>query len=189
MNVYDFDNTIYDGESVLDFYLFTLRRQPRLIKYLFVVFKTLIRYKLCLVSEEEFTSLIQKYAQAYLSELKDIDCAVKDFWDKHQHKIKSFYLAQKKEDDVICSASVDFLLAELMKRIGVQNVLATSVDKETGELHHICFRKTKAKLFRFFYPNAEVDCFYTDSENDAEMMKLAKKTYLVRGETIRFKER
>ena len=42
MNVYDFDNTIYDGESVFDFYHYSVRKQPKLIRYLFdgsVVFK------------------------------------------------------------------------------------------------------------------------------------------------------
>ena len=29
MRVFDFDNTIYDGESVIDFYLFSLRRNPK----------------------------------------------------------------------------------------------------------------------------------------------------------------
>ena len=47
MNVYDFDNTIYDGESVFDFYLYSVRRQPKLIRYLFVVVKAFFKYNLC----------------------------------------------------------------------------------------------------------------------------------------------
>lgn len=33
MRVFDFDNTIYDGESVIDFYLFSLRRNPKVARY------------------------------------------------------------------------------------------------------------------------------------------------------------
>lgn len=31
MNVYDFDNTIYDGDSSIDFYFFVLRKKPSII--------------------------------------------------------------------------------------------------------------------------------------------------------------
>ena len=53
MNVYDFDNTIYDGESVFDFYLYSVRRQPKLIRYLFVVVKAFLKYKFCEQSERD----------------------------------------------------------------------------------------------------------------------------------------
>ena len=32
MNVYDFDKTIYKGDSTLDFYFFCLRKKPIIIK-------------------------------------------------------------------------------------------------------------------------------------------------------------
>lgn len=184
MNVYDFDNTIYDGESVFDFYLYSVRKQPRLIKYLFVVVKSLVRYKLCRITVEEFKQLAEKYAQRYVSQLKNIDFLIKDFWDRNQHKIKSYYLAQSKEDDVIISASIDFLLEELFSRIGIKNYIATQVDKSTGEVRQICYRKNKADLFREQYPDAVVQNFYTDSKNDVAMMGLAKHTYFVKGNSI-----
>ena len=31
MNVYDFDKTIYDGDSTVDFYLFSLRRHKKIL--------------------------------------------------------------------------------------------------------------------------------------------------------------
>ena len=34
MNVFDFDNTIYDGESAIDFFLYYLKKDPKLIRYL-----------------------------------------------------------------------------------------------------------------------------------------------------------
>ena len=32
MNVYDFDKTIYDGDSSVDFYKFSLKRHPKLAR-------------------------------------------------------------------------------------------------------------------------------------------------------------
>ena len=33
MNVYDFDKTIYDGDSTIDFYLFSIKKDFTLIRY------------------------------------------------------------------------------------------------------------------------------------------------------------
>ncbi len=33
MRVFDFDNTIYNGESVFDFYLFSIKYNPKVAKY------------------------------------------------------------------------------------------------------------------------------------------------------------
>ena len=52
MNVYDFDNTIYDGESTFDFYAFCVRKDISMLKSAFVVVKTLIEYKLCRIDEK-----------------------------------------------------------------------------------------------------------------------------------------
>ena len=61
VNVYDFDGTVYDGESTLDFYLYCVRRHPKAIKYIFVVLWSFIKYKLCLVSENELMFLAKRY--------------------------------------------------------------------------------------------------------------------------------
>lgn len=34
MNAYDFDNTIYKGDSTLDFYFFCVKQTPKIVKYL-----------------------------------------------------------------------------------------------------------------------------------------------------------
>ena len=133
---------------------------------------------------EEFEKIAEKHAQNYLSQLKDIDFYIKDFWDRNQHKIKHFYLCSRREDDVIISASIGFLLEELFSRIGVKNYLATEVDKTTGEVQKICYRKNKVWLFHSRFPGAEIENFYTDSKNDAAMMQIANRTYMVRGEDL-----
>ena len=34
MDVYDFDGTIYDGDSSIDFYLFCLKKNIKLLRYI-----------------------------------------------------------------------------------------------------------------------------------------------------------
>ncbi len=184
MNVYDFDNTIYQGESTFDFYLFTVKRQPELISYFFVVIKTLIKYKLCLLDKEEFIRLAEKYAADYLSKLKDRDETVRAFWNKNECKIKSFYLKQKRADDVIISATPDFLLRELFSRLDIQNYIATKIHLESGKIIEACFQSNKVTLFKEKFPDASIDAFYTDSKNDLPIMCLAKKAYMVKGNRV-----
>lgn len=189
MNVYDFDNTIYDGESVFDFYLYSVRKQPGLVTYMFAVVKALIKYKLCRMSEEEFQESVKKYAKRYLDQVRNLDELICTFWDKNQHKVKDFYKAQQREDDVIISASVDFLLAELFSRIGIQHFIASKVDRATGDLVQMCYQKNKVALFKQNFPNAQIENFYTDSKNDVSMMQLAERVYMVKGNHIRLMDR
>lgn len=43
MRVFDFDNTIYNGESVFDFYLFSIRYNPTVVKYMPIVVFNLVK--------------------------------------------------------------------------------------------------------------------------------------------------
>lgn len=83
MNVYDFDNTLYDGESTFDFFFFCLSKNPRLLKYAFVVLCTFARYKMCLVSEEKMLSLCEKYVKSFLKDCPNVTEYIKEFWDKN----------------------------------------------------------------------------------------------------------
>ena len=46
MRVFDFDNTIYNGESVFDFYLFSIKYNPKVAKYVPLAVFNLFKYKL-----------------------------------------------------------------------------------------------------------------------------------------------
>ena len=45
MNVYDFDNTIYEGESGVDLFLGYLKKEPRLLAKLPMAIKCIFQYK------------------------------------------------------------------------------------------------------------------------------------------------
>ena len=83
MRVFDFDNTIYDGESVIDFYLFSLRRNPKVARYVPVVLYHLLRYKLGRTTMADLEQAGRKHAAQYLSSFDDPEGLVRDFWDGH----------------------------------------------------------------------------------------------------------
>ena len=185
MNVYDFDNTIYDGESVFDFYMFCVKSQPRLAKYMFVVLKCFIKYKLCRMTVDEFIEKSEKYALTLLSELEDLDGKIDKFWKKNAHKIKPFYDKLHRPDDIVISASFDFLIKDICRKHGITNLVTSEIDRNTGDLLQLCYRKNKTELFKHKFGDVSIDNFYTDSKNDIPMMKLAKNTFLVKGNKIK----
>lgn len=184
MNVYDFDNTIYDGESVVDFYLFLLKKNPKLISILPKMIEMLIRYKMCRITSAELIETAQRYAARLIVYARDKN-VISEFWNKRQGRIKRFYIENQKSDDVILSASCSFLIDEMCKRLGIKTVIASDVDLETGEIRRICFRDKKPEIFNEYFPDAEIDGFYTDSMNDKPMFDMAKRVYLVKGNKIK----
>lgn len=184
MNVYDFDNTIYDGESTVDFYLFVLKQNWELALLFPKMIYMLARYKLCLISEQELMLEAEKYSSYILNKL-DIDKLVPMFWDKNQRKIKDFYLQKKMDSDIVVSAGPDFLLCEICSRLGINNLISSQIDRNTGRIKQLCYKSKKVEIFKEIYPDVKIDEFYTDSMNDRPMFALANKVYLVKKNKIK----
>ena len=81
MNVFDFDNTIYDGESVIDFFLYYCRKDKSLIKYIPDVFKALLKYKKGKISINDALSQYGPLVTDYLKKNGDISQEMKIFWE------------------------------------------------------------------------------------------------------------
>ena len=185
MNVYDFDNTIYDGESCFDLFLFYIRRHPGLLRLLPKVVLAFAKYKRGKVTAEAF---LQSYAPLVSQELRkipDVGADMRAFWDRHMHKIKPFYAHVRQEDDWIITAAPDFSMHEVCRRLGIRHCLSTRVDPDTCEILHFNLRERKIDAFRAACPDGKIDKFYTDSpRNDAPLIALAKEAYVVKGNRI-----
>ena len=183
MRVLDFDNTIYDGESVVDFYLFTVRKHPKVIKYIFIVLYNAIKYKTGKITVQGIESVIKKYAESYLSSLPDLNSLVKQFWDRNMKKIKPWYIP--KSDDIIFTASFNVIMGEAFKRLGLENSVCSIFDLGTMKTVYLNFSANKLLKFREkFGQDATADEFYTDSPFDTPLIEIAKKAYLVKKNKI-----
>ena len=162
MNVYDFDKTIYAGDSTIDFYLFCLKRQPAILRCLPMQIKGMIQYK---------QKRIDKTAMK----------------EQHEKKMQAWYIEQQAEDDVVISASPAFLLGEICDRKKIRYLIASEVDMHTGIcLGQNCRGEEKVKRFyERFGTGVTVDRFYSDSRSDQPMAELASQAYLVKGNKIK----
>lgn len=182
MNAYDFDKTIYDGDSTADFYLFCLKRHKKIILLAPSLIAAFLRfYVLKKGTKTEFKEVMYRFFK-----FCDIDKDLKDFWSIHKNKIKPFYYKQQKIDDVIISASPEFLLKPICTELGINTLIASLVDSKTGKYYGVnCHGEEKVKrLYEFFSKEIEIDKFYSDSYSDTPMAEIANKAYLVKQDKL-----
>lgn len=176
MNVYDFDKTVFYPDSSVTFLKWEARRHPAyLAVWLPVIAWRGIMLKLGLISKDRFKDSLF----LVLRRIKDLDSDVREFWDGHENMLCRWYLEQKRGDDLIISASPEFLIAPITKRLGV-SYISTRMDEKTGRIiGENCFGEEKVRRFREVYPDGEIDSFYSDSLSDAPLAAIAKQAFLI----------
>ena len=175
MNVYDFDKTIFPGDCAIGFCFWCMNRHPKLWFTFFpkAVINLVLR-KTGLMSEAE----MQRKFFGYLTLIDDFDEQIKLYWDENEKKISSWYLKQKRPDDLIISASPTCIIEPIAKRLGV-NFMATEFDREFGVyVNNMMYAKEKAKyIIDHGFPM--IENFYSDSLSDTPLALCAEKAYLV----------
>ena len=176
MNAYDFDGTIFYSDCSIGFALWCMKRKPRLwFRWLPGMLKMLILYKQGKVKNYR----LQREMFSYLTLIDDFDEQIERYWDKYEKKISPWYLAQKRDDDLIISASPSCIIAPIAGRLGV-NYAATEFDREFGVFtHNLMYAREKAKyIVDHDFP--VIDNFYSDSLADTPLALCAQKAHLVK---------
>ena len=179
MNIYDFDGTIYDGDSSVDFFKFCLKKNKKILlefpKILLALFLYLISLK-----EKEY---LKSSFFGFLKYIDDVDLEVNLFWKKNDYKIKSFYLNQRKKDDIIISASPEFLLKPISEKYKFK-LIASNVNKKTGEFigknchgYEKNVRLNKIKIYK-------CKNFYSDSLSDLPLKNISLNAFIVKKDKI-----
>ena len=175
MNVYDFDGTIFPTDCSIGFCIWCMNRHPKLwFTFAPKAIKNVILKKKGKMSEAE----MQRKFFSYLTLIDDFDKQIKRYWDKNEKKIAHWYLAQKRSDDLIISASPDCIIGPIAKRLGV-NYMATEYDREFGVyLNNMMYAREKAKyIIDHGFPM--IENFYSDSLADTPLALCAEKAHLV----------
>ena len=180
MKVFDFDNTLYRGESSLDFSLYMIRTHKKILLYLPVIMANTISYKLCLVDKDKLGAEISKYMKLIIRDKHEIRRLVRTFWQTHANRLDADMLKRIGPNDLIITAGPDFLLDGIRDRLGTQNIISSIVDLDRIEILHFNFKDNKVSRFRELYGDAKINAFYTDSYNDRALMEISDKVFLVK---------
>ena len=176
MDVYDFDGTLYWGDSTADFLRCCVKRHPRIIRTLP---RTGIAAAACLglhiIDKTQFKGALYRF----LPLVPDIETEVERFWQAHEHRITGPCTPQP--GDLVISASPEFLLHDVCAKRGL-SLIASQVDPHTGRtLGPNCSNAEKISRFRELFPSERIERFYSDSHNDDPLAELAEEAFMVKG--------
>jgi phosphoserine phosphatase len=126
----------------------------------------------------------ERFYMSLLSKINDIDAEVEKFWDTHRCRLKTWYLQQREDSDLIISASPEFLLAPICVELNI-SLIASKVDAKTGRLKgKNCKGSEKVSAFRQLYPTESIEQFYSDSRTDQPLADIAQQSFMVTGDKV-----
>ena len=175
MNVFDFDGTLYHGDSTFDFCRFCLKKDPKLVKYSPTILAAFARYTVKRIDKTQMKEMFYRF-------LRDVDTEpmVEEFWQTHKQNIYPWYAALHEEDDIVISASPEFLLKPICQELGIHTLMASRVDPHTGEYTGInCHGQEKVRRLEELTGVTHVDRFYSDSQHDLPLARIAYEAFLV----------
>ncbi len=178
MNIYDFDGTIYNGDSCKDIVIYGLLHYPS------IVLKSLKKARL--LNKKGYISFeeVKETLLSFIYKINNYPKFINNFVDSHMKKIKPFYLSRKSEADVIVTASYDLWIKQFAKRLGIKHVIATNTDSNGKIIGKNCKGEEKVKRIKELYSDSEILCAYGDSSKDIPVLKLAKTAYVVEGNKL-----
>lgn len=180
MNVYDFDNTILRGDSSVRFFLWCLLRTPRMWLDLPGQAVNGLLYAL----KQRPKQAAKQRMFAYLRFI-DGERVLTDFWKANLPRIKNWYREAQRPDDVVISASPEFLVRPACEAVGIRYIMGSPVNLRTGVFEGPnCHGPEKVRRFRAAWPDAEIENFYSDSHSDDPMAALARRAWMVKGDAL-----
>lgn len=181
MNIYDFDDTIYSGDSFIDILKYSIIRHPIITsKSIFAGIKNLRK---CKKGEVPFET-VKESLLSFLFKINNREKYINTFVNKKIHKIKKWYKENKKDDDIIITASYELWIKPFCDRLGIKNVIATRTDEKGKIIGKNCKREEKINRLNKEFPNAVIKNAYSDSASDIPMFKVAEKGFVVEGEIL-----
>lgn len=174
VNVYDFDGTIYVGNSLKDFACYCAKKRPIVLLCFPIQMFFLLLFKLNITKDLSYFYLFLR-----LLKKSDKERLIKEFWDLNERKVCKWYLDQKEETDIIVSASPEFLIKEITNRLGV-SCIASDISLETGTNFRTLRGKEKVVAFREKYPDVKINKSYGNAVSDFYIMEEGQEGYFVK---------
>ena len=176
--VYDFDKTIYNGETSTDFMLFFLKRNPKYIIRIFNALYSLVYYKKNLKkSKEIFFKILNGLDIKFLKE------EINEFWKVKKDKIFSWVYDEifenKKIADelILISATPSIFLDGISKELGFDKLLSTKFENlnevfNSKIIGANCKGEEKVRRLNNYISDYNILKFYSDSMSDKPLFDL-----------------
>ena len=186
IDVYDFDGTIYDGDSTVDFVRFCLRRHPGMIASLPRVAAAVCSLALRRTGLTQFKSvLFGEMARRF-----SLEEEAARFWQDMRTRSRLgpwFFDTPRDVPVVIASASPEFELRHAAAILGVDMLIGTRCDEQTGALiGKNCKGEEKLRRIGERMGPFEIRAMYTDdAKADGPLLAAAREKYIVEHGVVR----
>ena len=178
MNVYDFDRTLFPGDSSMHFWAYCKNKYPLIWLHFPAGITKMGLYKLGFF---HWAQVMEKFF-SFMKYIPDNEKEkiIEEFWDEKVSKIYPWYKQLHKEDDILISATPHFIIDPIARRLGIKHVIATNMDISTYRITGLdCTGIEKVKRLKATYGDVEVDNFYSDSYSDMPLAQIAKNAYMI----------
>ena len=185
IDVYDFDGTIYDGDSTVDFVRCCLRRHPGMLAALPRVAAAALSLAAHRIGLTQFkTVLFGEMARRF-----SLEQEAARFWQdmKTRQKIGPWFFDTPRDVPiVIASASPEFELQYAARLLGVGTLIGTRCDAQTGALiGKNCKGEEKLRRIGEAVGSFEIRAMYTDdAKADGPLLAAARERYLLTHGTV-----
>lgn len=178
MNVYDFDKTVFVGDTEERFFAYVFKKPGFFFdKVKYHVLEKLYQWKLIPRTP------CREMQYRFLKKIDDIDSLLEAYWDENEKYMMSWYLKAKRPDDIIATGTPAFLMLPILKRLELTELSATDMDKKTGKIHgSFAIGPHKVTVFGEKYRLEDIDNFYSDAYSDHFLAEYAKAAFLVTGD-------
>lgn len=172
VDIFDFDKTIVPFDSGTLFVVYCMIHYPHCLITLPIIAISGLLMALGIINFTQFKKTCYYYIL-----LIPVKKAVKKFWDKYECKVHKWFYDRPRYSIVI-SASPDFLLEDISKRLGFDEIISTRYDMKKGRIiGENC--RGEEKLNRLFelHKREELNVIdvYSDSyKHDGPIFSLAK---------------
>ena len=196
--VYDFDKTIYGGETGTDFLIFYMKKKPLKVFLFGISFvKDILLFLFKKIKLKELKGSYFKFLSDESAD--EVEKLANEFWEKRASKVYGWVpneiIENKKETDyvIVISASPLFLIDSFVKKLGFTHAFGTIMETEerNGKKYYLpkvvgenCKNVEKVKVINRWAEKEGIKYkiikFYSDSIMDKPLFDIAEKKYWIK---------
>ena len=185
--VFDFDGTLYKGDSFIDFCKFYYLKKPWRLWFFFIQLGGFLFWKLGLLSSTQFKSLFIQYL--FWDSEMEIKRMCQLFWERprnfNETVIERLVFYQKEGYTIlVASASPKLLIEIACLKLHVKHVVGTELIP--FKVRHIvmknCRGPEKFIQVKNAFPEHHLAVAYSDNKDDVELLQQAEQGFWVLGD-------
>ena len=185
--VFDFDGTLYKGDSFIDFCKFYYLKKPWRLWFFFIQLGGFLFWKLGLLSSTQFKSLFIQYL--FWDSEMEIKRMSQLFWERprnfNETVIERLVFYQKEGYTIlVASASPKLLIEIACLKLNVKHVVGTELIpyKKRHVVTKNCRGPEKLIQVKRAFPEHHLAVAYSDNKDDLELLQQAERGFLVLGD-------